>query len=675
MFPGVRELLRRCFMNLSAVLTVVALLSAWQNRISMPQCAPEDTLRVAVIAAERDAVRDTPAPVRLMTAEAISRSGISSLDEALRMFSGVSVKDYGGIGGLKTVSVRNLGAQHTVVIYDGAVISDAMNGSADIGRFNLDGVSSVRVSLGGTSDIFQTPRQHLSAASLVIGTAPAVFGKSPMQAAVRLGVGAFGTWSPYLLYRHRLAPGWALTASADYVYSRGNYPYTFKNEGLVVKKTRECSDVSSLRTEIGASGDMGRAGTLSVKALFNASCRGLPGSVVYYADNPRERLWDRNLLTSALWNWNGADLWKVCTSVGWTRSFSRYLDTDPVWKEPRKDEYLQNEGSVSALVMFGPVKGFSVSAGEDFFVNTLNTSLEDCPFPTRFSSMTSLFASWSCKRLTLNAGAVLTCVREMVRTGQGASPVNRISPSLSLSWRLSDKENLVLRASVKDGFRMPTFNDLYYARVGNRSLTPEKALQVNLGLVWGRTIGCWDLGLVLDAFFNRVRDKIIAIPTMFIWRMRNAGLVNMAGADFDSRVRVKATSWMDVRLDGSYSLNYAVDVTDPESKNYAHQIPYTPLHCGNATLSVTTPWVSLSYILSACGERYSSAQNIPENRMEPYADHSLSLFREFSLGRSGHYFLRLSAQVRNLGGKNYEIVRYYPMPGLNWRIETKFTFK
>lgn len=662
-------------MILSTLLTVVALLSAGQNPLSVPQCAPEDTLRVAVVAADRDAVQDTPAPVRVMTAGGIARSGASSLDEALRMFAGVSVKDYGGIGGLKTVSVRNLGSQHIVVTYDGAVISDAMNGCADIGRFNLDDVSSVKVSLGGTSDIFQTPRQQLSAASLVIETAPVLFGTSPVQAAVRMGAGAFGTYSPYIIYRHRLAPGWALSASADYIYSRGNYPYTVKNEGLVVKKTRECSDVSSVRTEAGVSGKTGRAGNLSLKVLFNGSCRGLPGSVVYYTDNPQERLWDRNLVTSALWNWSGSPLWKVRASAGWTRSYNRYVDSDPLWREPREDEYLQNEVSASALVMFGPVKGFSVSAGEDFFVNTLGTSLEDCPFPVRFSSLTSLFASWSHKMLTVNAGAVLTCVRETVKTLDPASPVTRLSPSLSLSCKLSRREDLSLRASVKDGFRMPTFNDLYYARVGNRNLSPEKALQVNLGIVWARTVGRWDWGISADGFFNRVRDKIVAIPTMFIWKMRNVGLVNMAGADLDASLSVRAASWIDVRLKGSYSFNYAVDVTDSGAKNYAHQIPYVPLHSGNAVLSVSTPWVSLSYILSACGERYSSAQNIPANRMESYADHSLSLFRDFSLGRSGHYGLRISAQARNLGGRNYEIVRYYPMPGRSWRIEMKFSFK
>ncbi|MGN1046456.1 MAG: hypothetical protein ACI4QG_05105 [Candidatus Cryptobacteroides sp.] len=58
-------------MILSTLLTVVALLSAGQNLLSVPQCAPEDTLRVAVVAANRDAVQDTPAPVRVITAGAL----------------------------------------------------------------------------------------------------------------------------------------------------------------------------------------------------------------------------------------------------------------------------------------------------------------------------------------------------------------------------------------------------------------------------------------------------------------------------------------------------------------------------------------------------------------------------------------------------------------------------
>ena len=34
------------------------------------------------------------------------------------------------------------------------------------------------------------------------------------------------------------------------------------------------------------------------------------------------------------------------------------------------------------------------------------------------------------------------------------------------------------------GYRAPTFNDLYYLRMGNTNLRPERADQYNLGLTW-----------------------------------------------------------------------------------------------------------------------------------------------------------------------------------------------
>ena len=41
--------------------------------------------------------------------------GVADVAEAVKHFAGVQVRDYGGIGGLKTVGVRGLGAMHTGV--------------------------------------------------------------------------------------------------------------------------------------------------------------------------------------------------------------------------------------------------------------------------------------------------------------------------------------------------------------------------------------------------------------------------------------------------------------------------------------------------------------------------------------------------------------------------------
>ena len=48
----------------------------------------------------------------------IRHSTAQNVADALRYLAGVQVKDYGGIGGLKTVNVRSLGSQHVAVSYD-----------------------------------------------------------------------------------------------------------------------------------------------------------------------------------------------------------------------------------------------------------------------------------------------------------------------------------------------------------------------------------------------------------------------------------------------------------------------------------------------------------------------------------------------------------------------------
>ena len=61
--------------------------------------------------------------------------GLQGIADAVKRFSGVNVKDYGGLGGLKTISIRNLGAAHTAVSYDGIAVSNSQAGQIDIGRF------------------------------------------------------------------------------------------------------------------------------------------------------------------------------------------------------------------------------------------------------------------------------------------------------------------------------------------------------------------------------------------------------------------------------------------------------------------------------------------------------------------------------------------------------------
>ena len=128
---------------------------------------------------------------------------------------------------------------------------------------------------------------------------------------------------------------------------------------------------------------------------------------------------------------------------------------------------------------------------------------------------------------------------------------------------------------------------------------------------------------------------------------------------------------MALYLNGNYTWQRAIDLTDQAAKNYRDQLPYTPRHTGTASAIVETPWFSLGYTLSGVGDRYYLAQNIPVNRIDRYTEHSLSLSHEFHWKPCR---VRLQADLLNVGNKQYEVIKYYPMPGRSWRLTGTFYY-
>lgn len=649
-----------------------------------------DTLDVATVSAQKETAVVSLCPVSSISSGMIEATGTIGLHEAIERFSGVSVKDYGGIGGLKTVSVRNMGAAHTTVIYDGMAISDAQNGQVDISRFNLDDVSSVSVTIGVDDDIFRSARHLTSAGILKIETA-APDSKSnnrvrngeteesrlgsksqPHNISARMTAGSFNTYNPHLSYSQKLTDSYSLRVSANGTFSSGDYPFLLHNIDITSNERRLNSDVRILGSEADFIADWKEKGTLRVKANLHGSERGLPGPVILYTQNEYERLWDRSLISGAMYDiqWNGK--WKFHADLGYSYSYNRYTNTNPIYSTPQDDRYTQNEYTVAARGMYIHSQHWEFSLASDFFTNTLSSNTPECPFPVRYSWVSAASALYKNETLKINANLVKTYISEVSNLSQSSKDRFRLSPMIGLNW--SFHRLMHLRASWKDGFRAPTFNDLYYARVGNTSLKPETGWQSNLGLTFRHEDKMGSVELSADAYLNRLKDKISAIPTMFIWKMQNVGEALMYGTDVNLHSRFTPLSKLSIILNANWSLQYATDVTDENSKTYRHQLAYTPRHCGSGDLTITTAWVNVSYRLNAAGKRYTKGQNIASNLLSPYADHSVSINRSFDFGTRHRYRIAVSLEGLNLSGNNYEIIHNYPMPGRSYRISVKFKY-
>ena len=346
----------------------------------------------------------------------------------------------------------------------------------------------------------------------------------------------------------------------------------------------------------------------------------------------------------------------------------KYVDFNNNYTEGKQeDRHTQREYYISAGGLYTPIEHLSFSLTTDFSVNTLKNNLPACPFPTRYTSLSVLAAQYKDNRLTTTVSLLNTFIAENVKTGDKPSDRKRLSPSASVSWRVLPEQNLRIRASFKDIFRVPTFNDMYYLRIGNTNLKPERATQYNLGMTWGDSpsSALSYLNLSVDGYYNRVRDKIVALPTLYIWKMMNMGEVAISGIDANLSAEISCFDFADFLLQGNYTWQKAIDITNESAKNYRDQIPYTPRHAGSASLSIQNKWLNVSYLLSCAGDRYSLPQNIKENRIDRYIEQTISVNKEFSLR---DFKLRLQGEVLNVGNINYEIIKYYPMPGRSYRI-------
>lgn len=628
---------------------------------SMPR-EYSDTLSSASVTRYRTPWTRSSTPLQTSSASRLQLGGAVSLHEALKTFAGISVKDYGGIGGLKTVSVRSFGAQHTGISYDGIVVSDAQSGQVDIGRFNLDDVSSLSVEIGGSDDIFRSARLAAAAGVLNIVSLRPVLDSTGIQVTAQMRMASFGTVNPYFSIRHRIGRPWTANAWMSMISSQGDYPFTLYNGSLVTQETRLNSDVRSITAEYAL------YGPVDFRLSYHGSERGLPGSVILYTQNPTERLWDHDFRASGRYENSISQDLRFKADLSYNLSHNRYLDDKPTYPEPHDDRYLQHETSLNAVAMWSTAELLSISLSEDLVVNALESSIPGSVDPVRETSYTALSAKFGRGNLTAVGTILATMYAEQARIGDHKSSGVRVSPSASISYGIGDFR---LRVSARESFRMPTFNDIYYPRIGNRNLAPEKAWQSNFGLTWAGDIEGMCISATADAYCNLVRDKIVAIPGLFTWSMRNVGRVFMSGADLTADIMTKATGGLTTDVRATYSYQYAVDITDPQAKNYRHQIAYTPRHSGSLSMLLGTRWMNIGYTLQAVGERYSLAQNTAAYLVSSYCDHTVSASHDIHFGKAK---AKISADVMNLADINYEIIKYYPMPGRSYRLTIKITY-
>ena len=623
------------------------------------------------------------APLQILSQQKIQKLNALQVADAAKHFSGVMVRDYGGIGGLKTISVRSLGANHTAVSYDGITLTDCQTGQIDIGRFSLENIKLLSLSNGQGDNIFLPARHIASASVLNIQTlTPKFEGNKLINSKLSFKIGSFGLINPSLWLEGKIGKKFSSSFGAEWLAASGNYPYTLKY-GLgandsTSSETRQNTDVNNLRLEGALFATFSEKESAYLKTYFFQSERGLPGATILYnaESSSKQRIWDKTFFTQAHYEKEFSRSFVFQTNAKYNNGFIRYLD--PTYlnaDEKLENSYLQQEYYGSVSVLYRAFNNMSFSAATDGTINTLETNLADFATPTRYSLLTSVAAKYVSNKLLATASLLGTSVIESVKIGTAARNQQHLSPYVSISVSPFSSNELRARVFYKNIFRLPSFNDLYYTQVGSRLLNPEKTHQYNLGFTYTKNIAKWlpQLSITLDGYHNQVTDKIVAYPNKgtFFWTILNLGKVEINGLDFTTEANLVAWEKTVFVLGATYTYQRALNVTDPTDGTYMHQLPYTPRISGSGKAGFESPWINLSYSVLWSGHRYAVNQNYAENRLPGYAEHSISAFKTF---QTKHFLLSTNLEVLNLLNENYAVIKWFPMPGRSFRATISIKF-
>jgi outer membrane cobalamin receptor len=201
-----------CWVFLSILVLVGMLVAPASTAIAqvpepVPEPPPTFVLPEVIVPGKRpQPPSSTPASVSVVTREEIERSGARTAADALRMVPELSVRAYGGLGGLAQASIRGSTPSQVLVLLDGIPLNSVALGQTDLTTISVDAVERIEVLRGPFAAIYGS--------GALGGVINIVTAKEP-QRQILGSRGGFNQRSASLALVGSRSTPWQLTISSD----------------------------------------------------------------------------------------------------------------------------------------------------------------------------------------------------------------------------------------------------------------------------------------------------------------------------------------------------------------------------------------------------------------------------------------------------------------------------
>lgn len=587
----------------------------------------------------------------------------NDLGQILSLFPGLQIKNYGDVGGLKTVSFRSLGAGHTALVQDFSSVSTTQSGQADLSAFPVDFIERLElITLSPTRT--QIPI-HAKLAGVVVNveSVHSYSGINPRKIILGTQIGSFDQYEGYLMLQKR-AKKWAGTLTGKIRSYGGNYPYSYLNGNNTMEERRKNNSLLEYFGTASVQFSPNPNHQFQLRLSGNEYQKELAGAVIFYNSNAAQYL-NGYGLNAALNHRFQKNRWDVFSSVNFQKNNLQYLDSSYLNSLGYLDQrFYSNQLDFQSQVSYSITGNLGILLGSSLISEELSgKSLSGNPYRNTSESLMGLEWKKIGKILVQIGAQGIFEKRDTVLKTQW-----NLLPALSWSFDLGKKNRigLVYRYTC----RQPTFSELYYQQIGNTKLRTEKAhiasIRYELSLPFKNGIS----QTMVQPFYSYVYDKILAIPTknLFIWSIQNIGKSDAVGVEFTELIQKKIRNHtLGARI--NYTFQYTQDISDPKGSTYRHILSYSPLHSGSVELDYSWKKLSFFVLTSYLGERYALNQNIPSNLLDAYllVDFGASYSH---LIKNNELTLRFS--LNNITNKQYSYINYFVMPGIHFNVRLQY---
>ena len=571
------------------------------------------TIVLTPVAATLGAVRvsDSAAVGRASAARDVGEMrerGITSVPDAVASMPFVTAR---GAHGESTLSLRGARPEQVVVLIDGMPLNDPASGRADLSDIPLAALGALAVTPGSNASEFGS---GASGGVVALGS-----GDGSLAAVSGTSLGGIGVEGA-----HAHAADWgSARLGASLATTRNEYLFLNDAGARDTVETRHNAD--ERRASLFGSAVVGRVQLLALYAVREQGLAG-PKNVRAY-DHARESS-DRRLARVRV----GSNRW--IASAGARRLVVRYRDES-------HSELAQDASTVvvdaDALLSVGGIALKAGGAREHVWGTGLGVA--DRP---------SAFASASTRR---RAGRVIADGSVRFDAAKGAH--GQLSPSLAVER----SGVLAPFARVAQGFRLPTFYDLYAPTPLGFVATGVEPERVLLDAEAGLRMNHNGASVSASAFTRRTQDAIVWFPGNFSWSPTNVAREDVRGVEARAGMvgqRYSADLWA-----SHYDTRLFTDGTSVTT-------PYVPRFSGGASARASLGEFSVSTRLSAIGRRpfaMASASRAIEMPGVFLAD--LHASWRFATRRGSAL---LTAGAINVGNTVHESIRRYPSPGRSWQL-------